>query len=90
MDKDELIDSVGVHINHINTDEFFQKITRLSELGENWFIPSECPKCGRYIEFSILWLFEWFVLYLLTLYFDVSQLGTKILNLIIEFLNRIF
>ena len=38
----------------------------------------------------ILWLFEWFVLYLLTLYFDVSQLGTKILNLIIEFLNRIF
>lgn len=52
MDKDELIDSVGVHINHINTDDFFQKITRLSELGENWFIPSKCPKCGRYIEFS--------------------------------------
>ncbi len=38
----------------------------------------------------ILWLFEWLVLYLLTLYFDVSELGPKILNLITDFLNRIF
>lgn len=54
--------------------------------------PLKClnSKIKNKLLLFILWLFEWFVLYLLTLYFDVSQLGTKILNLIIEFLNRIF
>lgn len=52
MKNDDLIGSVGINIVHINYDNFEHKINRLSEFAENWSLPSECPKCGRYIEFD--------------------------------------
>lgn len=52
MSKDELEGSKGIHITRIDSEYFFQKITRLSELGENWSVPSKCPKCGRCLEFN--------------------------------------
>ena len=52
MNKNDLLDSVGVHISHINSDDFHTQINRFSDLGDNWSLPSECPKCGRYIEFN--------------------------------------
>lgn len=52
MKKDELVDSVGIRIVRISCDDAECKITRFSELGENWYLPSECPKCKRYIDFN--------------------------------------
>ena len=48
----ELLNSKGVRIVKIDCSEVDFKIERLSELGENWEIPSKCPVCKKDIYFN--------------------------------------
>lgn len=42
----------GLKIIGINSTESNIKINHLSELGDNWSIPSKCPACNRDILFT--------------------------------------
>ena len=50
--ENNVIGSKGLKIVKIDCSQLDFQISRLSELGENWTIPSECPKCKRQINFS--------------------------------------
>jgi hypothetical protein len=52
MYDENLVGSKGKKIVRIDCSEVDFNIERLSELGENWEIPSKCPSCNRDIYFN--------------------------------------
>lgn len=52
MKKDNLIGSVGRRILSIDNSDLSDPITKLSDLGEDWEVPSECPNCKRVLHFN--------------------------------------
>ena len=50
--SENLIGSVGRRIVKIDCEGCDFTIKKLSELGDNWSISSECPSCNRKIIFT--------------------------------------